>query len=432
MTNERAQRIVDVPADTSVGDPIAPPPVDRADQESQLETAPIDDELIAAEPETASEAGPAGASVDAVQTPGDTAVLDEDGEALEESEASDDGAIEDVQTVETVEDDQAGGDEASEDDALEPVSEVVAEADREPADDEAATTERLAPLLEALLFVADEPVTPAALARALDLTPREVRRGLDDLADALREEQRGVRLQQGPDGAQLVTAPEVASTVEVFLGLEANRRLSNAALETLAIIAYRQPVTRHVIEQIRGVNSDGAVATLRARGLIEGIGRAPGPGRPLLFSTTQRFLEHFGLERPDQLPPLPDDVELPVEDGGAQLALGAAAEDDNGALDTEDTLDGDEPSASEPTAADAEESASEDADDEVIEDALDSDDEFAPFEEGDAFEDDEPIEDDPELEISDDLGELSRAAGSAFSSSSPAPSERADGPGFGD
>ena len=135
-------------------------------------------------------------------------------------------------------------------------------------------------MLEALLFVADEPIAASALGRALELTPAQVRRGLDELAEALREEGRGVRLQQGPDGAQLVTAPDLARTVEHFLGLGANRRLSNAALETLAIVAYRQPVTRHAIDQIRGVNSDGAVATLRARGLIEGIGRAPRPRSP--------------------------------------------------------------------------------------------------------------------------------------------------------
>jgi segregation and condensation protein B len=131
-----------------------------------------------------------------------------------------------------------------------------------------------------------------------------------------------VRLQRGPDGAQLVTAPESAAHVEYFLGMEAARRLSTAALETLAIVAYRQPVTRGTIETIRGVSSDAAVATLRARGLIAEGGRAEGPGRPVLWVTTQRFLHHFGLERPSDLPPLPADIELPAEDAGAQLELG--------------------------------------------------------------------------------------------------------------
>ena len=157
-------------------------------------------------------------------------------------------------------------------------------------------------LIEALLFVSDGPVEPASLARALNVPRRRVERAFEPLARSLRE--RGMRLQLGPDGAQLVTAPEAAPYVEYFLGLEATRRLTNASLETLAIVAYRQPVTRATIESIRGVNSDAAIATLRARGLVDASGRAPGPGRPTLFVTTQRFLEHFGLGRPDELPAL--------------------------------------------------------------------------------------------------------------------------------
>ena len=162
--------------------------------------------------------------------------------------------------------------------------------------------EALPALIEALLFVSDGPVEPAQLARALNVSRRRLERALQLLSGSLAE--RGVRLQTGPEGTQLVTAPEAARYVQHFLGLEANRRLSNAALETLAIVAYRQPVTRATVESIRGVNSDAAIATLRARGLIAESGRAPGPGRPALFVTTQRFLEHFGLERPDELPPL--------------------------------------------------------------------------------------------------------------------------------
>jgi len=203
--------------------------------------------------------------------------------------------------------------------------------DRDVADSGTRTTsepESRMQLLEALLFVAGEPTSTSTLGRALDLTPSQVRNGLDDLAQKLHRGTSGLRLQQGPDGAQLVTAPEVASAVEHFLGLEANRHLSDAALETLAIVAYRQPVTRHVIDRIRGVNSDGAISTLRRRGLIEGVGRAPGPGRPLLFSTTQRFLEHFGLERADELPPLPDDIALTTETQGPQLALGVTGSEE--------------------------------------------------------------------------------------------------------
>src|SRR5688572_8404524 len=170
----------------------------------------------------------------------------------------------------------------------------------------APPVEQLQPLLEALLFVADGPVEESALARALGVTRRQLEAPLTALAESLRE--RGLRLQRGPDGVQLVTAPAAAAYIEHFLGLESARKLSSAALETLAIVAYRQPVTRAMLEAIRGVNCDGAVDTLRARGLVDVAGRAEGPGRPALFATTQKFLEYFGLERPEDLPALPPEV----------------------------------------------------------------------------------------------------------------------------
>jgi segregation and condensation protein B len=292
----------------------------------------------------------------------------------------------------------AESDDAITDDG-EPASELPDEGVDEPEDEDAEGIERgpdpeaLPALIEALLFVADQPIEANALARALEVTPLRARRALDQLAESLRDEARGVRLQVGPDGAQLVTAPETAGAVEHFLGLEASRRLSNAALETLAIIAYRQPVTRHVIDQIRGVDSGGALATLRARNLIEAVGRTPGPGRPVLFGTTQRFLEHFGLERAQDLPALPDDVELPPEEGGAQLALDQAmsAESDDDAADTV------EPASTAPAALNSDAT-------ETIDDAL----------EGDDLEETAFDVDDNDVEISSDLGELSRAAGAAF------------------
>jgi segregation and condensation protein B len=174
------------------------------------------------------------------------------------------------------------------------------------ADARRAPEARVPALLEALLFVSDGPTDEGALGRALGLARREVRAGLDVLADSLRE--RGMRLQRGPDGIQLVTAPDAAAYIEAYLGLESGRRLSAAALETLAIIAYRQPVTRGALEAFRGVNCDGAIDTLRNRGLIDIAGRADSPGRPALFATTQKFLEYFGLERPEDLPPLPTEV----------------------------------------------------------------------------------------------------------------------------
>ena len=164
------------------------------------------------------------------------------------------------------------------------------------------SAEALPSLVEALLFVSDGPAGEGALARALGVAPRALARALAALEASLEE--RGVRLQRGPEGVQLITAPHAAAAVEHFLGAESRRRLSMAALETLAVVAYRQPVTRAAIEAIRGSSSDATLATLRARGLVERTGRASGPGRPALYGTTQRFLEHFGLRGSGDLPGL--------------------------------------------------------------------------------------------------------------------------------
>jgi segregation and condensation protein B len=171
--------------------------------------------------------------------------------------------------------------------------------------------EELLPILEAVLFVADAPIEVAALARTVNAPKQEVLDRLADLAEACRD--RGVRLQQTGDLVQLVSAPRTAAYVERFLGLE-HPPLTNASLETLAIIAYRQPMTRAGIESVRGVDCDGPIRTLIARGLIEEVGRAPVVGRPTLFGTTVRFLEYFGLEKPDDLPPLPQLEEEPEEE----------------------------------------------------------------------------------------------------------------------
>jgi len=162
--------------------------------------------------------------------------------------------------------------------------------------------EELLPILEAVLFVADAPVEIAALARTVNAPRAEVEQRLGELGEACRD--RGVRLQRSGELVQLVSAPQTAAYVERFLGLE-HPPLTNASLETLAIIAYRQPMTRAGIESVRGVDCDGPIRTLMARGLIEEVGRAPVVGRPVLFGTTVRFLEYFGLEKPDDLPPLP-------------------------------------------------------------------------------------------------------------------------------
>ena len=156
--------------------------------------------------------------------------------------------------------------------------------------------------LEAMLFVAAEPVTTAQLAAALDVAPSVVERGLNELDTALAT--RGLRLQRNAGRFQLTTAPQLAELVERFLGLEATTHLSRAALETLVIIAYQQPVTRPQIDSIRGVNSDSMMKSLLHKGLILESGRADGPGRPILYSTTPEFLQHFGLSSILEMPSL--------------------------------------------------------------------------------------------------------------------------------
>jgi segregation and condensation protein B len=163
--------------------------------------------------------------------------------------------------------------------------------------------DRLPAAIEAILFVADEAVDVSMLARALRRPADAIEGALAELE--LRCAEGGTRLQRTRDSVQLVTAPDAGPYVERFLGLESRQRLSGAALEALAIIAYKQPMTRAGVEQVRGVNSDAAIASLIARGLVEEIGRAQTPGRPALLGTTLRFLEHFGLTKPGDLPPLP-------------------------------------------------------------------------------------------------------------------------------
>lgn len=167
--------------------------------------------------------------------------------------------------------------------------------------------------LEALLFVAPTSVTLSQLAAACEISIPETEKGLAELEERYR--QGGLRIQRHLGRLQLTTASEVASLVDRFLGLEATTRLSRAALETLAMIAYQQPVTRPEIDAVRGVNSDGVLKSLLTKGLIQETGRAERPGRPILYCTTSDFLQHFGLNSLEELPVLQDIVN-PGEDEG--------------------------------------------------------------------------------------------------------------------
>lgn len=183
----------------------------------------------------------------------------------------------------------------------------------------------LAAQVEAILFVADEPVAVADLSRALLADRRAVEAALDEMAAACAE--RGVRLQRANGRVQLVTAPEMADAVGRFLGLESSTRLSRAALEVLSIVAYKQPVTRPEVDEVRGVCSDAALGTLVSRGLVESLGRRETVGHPVEYGTTFRFLEYFGLSRLEDLP-IPEARPTVVSegDGTAELAVDAAAD----------------------------------------------------------------------------------------------------------
>lgn len=161
-------------------------------------------------------------------------------------------------------------------------------------------------LVEAFILVSDGPVSRETLAGALEQDEALIEATLNEIESDYGA--RGIRLQRMRDRVQFVSAPEVSEQVQKYLGLDTAPRLSPAALETLAIIAYRQPVTRPQIENIRGVNCDGVISTLLARNLIEVVGELDTVGHPNLYGTTFDFLYYFGLTSLEQLPPMPEEI----------------------------------------------------------------------------------------------------------------------------
>lgn len=175
--------------------------------------------------------------------------------------------------------------------------------------------ENIVKIIEGLLFVASEPVAINHLTSTLECSADEVEAALEQLkADS---QNRGIRLQRQGNKVQLVSAPELTDYIERFLGLTFTGTLSTPAMETLAIVAYRGPITRPQIEAIRGVNSDGVLRTLISKGLVEEVGRLETVGHPALFATTFEFLRYFGVESMDDLPELElPQIELP--DNGSE------------------------------------------------------------------------------------------------------------------
>lgn len=172
--------------------------------------------------------------------------------------------------------------------------------------------------LESLLFVSAAPVTAQRLGEALGVAAAEVEAALARLEQSL--EPRGLRLQTHRGGTSLTTSPHTAADVARLLDLDSTVHLTRAALETLSIVAYRQPATRPLIDSIRGVNSEASLHTLIRYGLVEESGRSEGPGRPFLYVTTQDFLRQFGLGSLRDLPAL----EFDSADGPADTDFGQA------------------------------------------------------------------------------------------------------------
>ncbi len=162
--------------------------------------------------------------------------------------------------------------------------------------------EQLCSVLESLLFVAGRPLEIPELRRLLLVEDARLRRVVATLAADCERQARGLRVQRQGDSVQFVSAPENARFVAALLGLPTQVKLTTAALETLAVVSYRQPVTRTQIEFIRGVNSDRALASLIQHGLVTEVGRANTIGRPALFGTTPEFLQQFGLSSLEALP----------------------------------------------------------------------------------------------------------------------------------
>jgi segregation and condensation protein B len=175
--------------------------------------------------------------------------------------------------------------------------------------------------VEAVLLVAVEPVPPGMLAELLEVPVERIEETLDALAQEYTASGRGFILARIAGGARLQTHPDLAPYVERFANRDVSPRLSTAALETLAIVAYRQPVSRGQISSLRGVNVDGVTRLLEQRGYISVVGHAEGPGQPALFGTTDLFLERLGLDSLAQLPPVEDFLPGPEVAGQFEAEL---------------------------------------------------------------------------------------------------------------
>ena len=180
-------------------------------------------------------------------------------------------------------------------------------------------------MIESILLLADEPVPARVMGEVLEVPQHEITSELHGLAQAYAAEQRGFVLREVAGGWRLYTAPECAPWLERFVRGRSRVRLTGAALEVLAVLVYRGPLSRTQVSEVRGVDSDGVIRTLLARGLVEEVGRQPGAGSPILLAPTAELVERLGLASLEDLPPLSDfmpDTEA-VEDMESKLSPGA-------------------------------------------------------------------------------------------------------------
>jgi len=161
-------------------------------------------------------------------------------------------------------------------------------------------------ILEALLFLSGEPIMLTSLRNVTEFPEPEIKRLIEELIREYSDRNAGLLIAEVANGYQMVTNPNFSEWVKKYKSTQTSSRLSMPALETLAIIAYKQPIIRAEIEQIRGVNSDSAIRTLYEKRLIKIMGRKEAPGRPFLYGTTREFLEYFGLKDLTELPTLKD------------------------------------------------------------------------------------------------------------------------------
>jgi segregation and condensation protein B len=182
--------------------------------------------------------------------------------------------------------------------------------------------------IEAIVMVSDQPVDPSLLGQLLEVTPAKVEELCAELAESYREQDRGFELVKVAGGYRYQSHRDLAPYVERFVLEGQSARMSAAALETLAIVAYKQPVSRAQVAAIRGVNADGVIRSLQTRGFIKEVGRDPGPGQAVLYGTTTLLLERLGINRIEELPPLAQFVPGPEIMDSLERSLRADPQDD--------------------------------------------------------------------------------------------------------